>query len=695
MMRHFALIAALLFCTAGSAAALPSYEQVKASNSSSDAFLLDRHGNVIQELRVDPQRRRLAWTALSEISPALIKAVIRSEDRRFYEHTGVDWKAILSAAAGNIFSHGSRGASTISMQLAALLEKTTTNKKRSIGQKWEQMKSACELEKTWSKDNIFEAYLNLVTFRGELQGITAASRGLFDKDAGGLDECEACILAVLIRSPNATPQKAADRAAMLAASLGINMPASAIKQLALDRLSKTYVVRRNADLAPHVARLLLAKGATSVRSTIDGELQRFVLDTLNQAVGGLSRQNVRDGAVLVADNKSGEVLAYAGNVGALSSAEYVDGVQARRQAGSTLKPFLYGLTIDMKILTAASLIEDSPLEIPTERGMYRPENYDKEFRGVVTARVALASSLNIPAVKTLGLVGTASFVKKLKDFGFSNLAEPEQYGPSLALGTADISLWEMVNAYRTLANRGVWTQLRLSTGKRIQGKHEALSAASAFIVSDILSDREARSATFSLESPLATRFWTAAKTGTSKDMRDNWCIGYSDRYTVGVWVGNFSGAPMWNVSGVSGAAPVWLEIMNYLHRDRSSKRPETPAGVIVAAVSPADGNSGRKKEFFIAGTEHKSVQVAASTVYPKILYPSPGMVIAIDPDIPASRQKVFIETSAADTNQQLRIDDNALENVSRTSWTPVPGFHRISLIDKNGSVEDMIVFEVR
>ena len=162
------------------------------------------------------------------------------------------------------------------------------------------------------------------------------------------------------------------------------------------------------------------------------------------------------------DNKTGDVLAYVGNVGNNSSAVYVDGIQARRQAGSTLKPFLYGLAVEKKIITAASLIEDTPLDVPTERGVYRPENYDKEFRGFVPARIALASSLNIPAVRTVNLVGVTAFAAKLREFGFSSLKDPEYYGPSLALGTADITLWELVNAYRTLANNGSWSKLRMS-----------------------------------------------------------------------------------------------------------------------------------------------------------------------------------------------------------------------------------------
>jgi penicillin-binding protein 1C len=413
-------------------------------------------------------------------------------------------------------------------------------------------------------------------------------------------------------------------------------------------------------------------------------------------VGSLSKQNVRDGAVLVVDNRSGDVLAYVGNSGSISSAPFVDGIQARRQAGSTLKPFLYGLAIESKILTASSIIEDSPLDLPTERGVYRPENYDKEFHGRVPVRTALASSLNIPAVKTLGLVGNGAFVQKLQAFGFSGLAEPEQYGFSLALGSADITLWDLVNANRTLANAGAWSRLRLSSAERTGHGRQVLSREAAFIISSILSDREARSTTFSLENPLSTRYWAAVKTGTSKDMRDNWCVGYSDRYTVGVWVGNFSGSAMWNVSGVTGAAPVWLEIMNVLHHDMPSRAPSAPAGVVLQQVITArtDGTD-KEQEWFIRGTEQSTVRSRVSSLLPKIVYPSPDAVIAVDPDIPEDRNKVFFEASSAVPGSRLVLDNAVIGQAPVVSWSPVRGMHRLALLGPDGVVADQIAFEVR
>jgi len=691
-MRTELSIVILLMLAMNAAHAAPSYEDVRSARLVSDAVLLDRHGNVIHELRVDPNGRRLSWVNLADVSPALVKAVVRSEDKRFSSHHGADWTALTSAALGNLFTNNRRGASTITMQLAAMVDDglRTGPGRRTVGQKWKQIESARDLERKWTKDQILEAYLNLVSFRGELQGIAAASRGLFDKEPGGLDEGESAILAALLRSPNALPENVGERAASLAAALGNAMPSDQIKSLAVERLSRPYIVRRSVDLAPFVAKLLLYKGQTSIRSTLDGNIQRFAMDALRQALGNLQDRNVMDGAVLVVDNRNGDVLAYVANAGVLSSAPFVDGIRARRQAGSTLKPFLYARGIENRLLTAASILDDSPIDVPTGRGIYRPENYDRIFRGSVTVRTALASSINIPAVRTIDLVGTGTLIETLQDAGFTGLDAADHYGPSLALGSADITLWDSVNAYRTLANGGMAGRLRLAAGDRSGSQRRVLSRETAFIISDILSDREARSATFSFESPLATRFWTAVKTGTSKDMRDNWCVGYSDRYTVGVWVGNFSGAPMWDVSGVSGAAPIWLEVMNYLHRDASSRSPIAPVGVVKRTAAGAGAaRTVDRQEWFIIGTETDAVRVEREVARPKILYPAPDTVIAIDPDIPTDRQKVFFRSTSP---ASLVLDGTA---VNTASWSPVPGMHRLSLIGSDGSVADEIDFEVR
>jgi penicillin-binding protein 1C len=297
-------------------------------------------------------------------------------------------------------------------------------------------------------------------------------------------------------------------------------------------------------------------------------------------------------------------------------------------------------------------------------------------------------------------VGVGAFVSKLIEAGFSQLESEEHYGFSIALGTADVTLYELVNAYRTLANRGVWSELKIAPVKTKVRKRKVYSEEAAFLVSDILSDREARSITFSLENPLATKFWTAVKTGTSKDMRDNWCIGYSERYTVGVWVGNFNGEPMWNVSGVTGAAPVWHEVMGYLHAKETSRPSKMPEGIIQAMQGVM--SDARKKELFIKGTEPASLQheptaqAQRSSSVQKITYPAQGMIIALDPDIPEDRQRVFFEADASGDHLSWRLNSIEIGRTSEIiSWKPVPGTYTISLIDAQDAIIDSVNFIVK
>jgi penicillin-binding protein 1C len=577
------------------------------------------------------------------------------------------------------------------------------------------MRVAWAIEAGWSKPQILEAYLNLVTFSGELQGVGAASHILFGKAPHGLTEPEALVLAALLRAPNAGPAMVVARAARLAA--GGAVPREALAAAAARLASAPASADPRVSLAPHAASRVLktlpagADAVVRVRSTLDGALQRFVEETLYRQLLAVRDQRVQDGAVLVVDNATGEVLAYVGGSGDLSSARHVDTVQAHRQAGSALKPFLYGLAFDLRLLTPASLIEDAPLEVATPTGLYRPHNYDEQFRGLVSVRTALAGSLNVPAVRTLGLVGAEAMVQQLRRLGFAGVVEAgDFYGPSLALGSADVSLWEMVDAYRALAAGGVWSPLRMTPGEPAGGSRRVYSEGAAFQVSSILSDRESRSVTFGLENPLATRFWTAVKTGTSKEMRDNWAVGYSRRYTAGVWVGNVSGEPMRNVSGVTGAAPVWIEVMARLHEKTPSGAPPAPTGLVRSEVAFTGDVEPARGEWFAEGTEPARPATArkegSSRAAPgeaeltraqaRIVAPVGGTIVALDPDIPAGRQRLPFEARDATPGQRWLLDGTALgEAADLVLWPPEPGRHRLGVVARDGRVLDTVTFTVR
>ena len=689
-----ALTLALTLSTGALAAGAPlTPGQVKAAYRSSEAQLLDRHGEWLQSLRVDPRVRRLPWVALADISPALRAAVLLAEDQRFLRHGGVDLGALGKAAWDNLFQPRARGASTITMQLAGQLDADlhAGGGGRSWGQKWDQVRAAQALEEGWSKAQILEAYLNLVSFRGELQGVGAASHSLFGKAPSGLNQTDSVILASLLRAPNAPPKTVARRACALAVESKMDSSCQLI-EARVDSALRRSALYPELQPAPQVARQLLTKPGAAVQSTLDGALQRFAQNALRRQLGALGGRNVNDGALVVLDNRSGDILAYVANAGAGE----VDGVAALRQAGSTLKPFLYQLAIERRLITAASLLDDAPLDIPTESGLYIPQNYERDFKGYVSARTSLANSLNVPAVRTLMLTGLEGFHNRLRDLGLSSLTESaDYYGYSLALGSSEVSLLELSNAYRTLANGGLAGPVGLQARAPAQPRR-VLDAGAAFIVGDILSDRAARSLTFGLRNELGTGFWSAVKTGTSKDMRDNWCVGYSERYTLGVWVGNFDGKPMWDVSGVTGAAPVWRDVMDYLHRDQPGRAPAAPRDLVRQRVAYQPALEPERPEWFIRGTESALVElVGEARRAPQILYPADAGIIAIDPDIPAASQRVFFQAQAG---RGLRWSlDGADIGAAGTdfAWFPVPGRHRLALLDAQDKEVAASSFQVR
>ena len=740
-LRAFAC--ALVFAAALPAHAIPSFSQVKQEFASSESILLDRDGVELHRLRTNPNIRRGQWVALEDISPALQTAMVFSEDKRFYEHSGVDWKAVSAAAWGNLWNEKTRGASTLSMQLVGLVNEDLRRgqQRRTLLQKFGQAVSAQKLDAQWEKSEILEAYLNLVPFRGEIVGIDALSRTLFGKAAHGLNAREAAIAAALVRAPNATPPAVAQRACGLLAQLQ-NVPRT---PLLCDSLSlfATGAMQRKAwspseGIAPHVAQRLLAgqqASGGSVRSTLSAPLQRYAAEQLRQTMHELTGRNVRDGAIVVLDNATGEVLAWVGASASTSSAPQVDYVLALRQPGSTLKPFLYAQAIAERRLTAASLLDDSAAAIPTQSGLYVPKNYDRHFRGWVSLRQAMASSLNVPAVRTIGMVGVNRFAEQLQRLGISLPHTGDYYGYSLALGSAEMSLLQLSNAYRALANGGRYSETRIlfqpdqqqaaASASQPASKpalqpafRQALDARASFIVSHILSDNNARIPTFGSNSVLHTRFWSAVKTGTSKDMRDNWALGYSERYTVGVWVGNAQGQAMWDVSGTTGAAPIWASVMRYLHRSTPSYPPQPPAGLVrtrvefgSSASSPASAPALKagiassnnaepaRMEWFIQGTEQTSFvrsQQKPNPATAHILNPVHGSLLALDPDIPPKRQRLMLRASAgASANSRWLIDDKLVGKGATVPWMPWPGKHRITLQSANGQTLHEVQIEVR
>ena len=686
---------------AAAPAALPGFAATRAAYTSTEAYLLDRNGALLQAQRQDYRRRRLPWVALDQVSPALTAAIVQAEDRRFEQHGGVDWRALLGAGAQDSGGGRLRGASTLSMQLAAQLDPALMphgGARRSPLQKLRQMRSAWLLEARWSKAQILEAYLNLVSFRGELQGVNTAAQVLFGKAPSGLTRDESWLLAALLPAPGAAATQTAKRACALEHTQEANADCAGLQALAARTLDAGRALEPEADLAPQLARRLLTRAGERRRSTLDIGVQRLAIAALTQQVQELANRNVRDAAAVVLDNASGEVLAYVASVSLNSHAPQVDGVRAQRQAGSTLKPFLYGLALEKRYLTAASLLDDSPVKLQTSGGLYIPQDYDRDFRGLVSVRSALAGSLNVPAVRTAVLTGPEDFLERLHAFGYASIDQPADfYGYSLALGSAEVNLLEQANAYRALANGGLWSPLRFTPEDPREEPRRVLSPQAAYIIGDILSDRGSRAVTFGLDSPLATPYWSAVKTGTSKFMRDNWCVGWSRRYTVAVWVGNFDGEPMREVSGVSGAAPAWLQIMSGLQRGSPDGAPPAPEDLVAAQVHYAAGTEPPRREWFLRGTELATIEAApAQSLRPRLESPPAGMIVGLDPDIPADRQQVLFRAEPRKASLRFELDGKFLARADREYfWAPRPGAHVLRLLGEGDREFDRLEFSVR
>ncbi|MDG0817255.1 penicillin-binding protein 1C [Bdellovibrio svalbardensis] len=641
---------------------VPSFEKIRKAHQSSDLILTDREGRLLHQWRKDNQKRAFAWVELKNISPAVVPALLKSEDRNFFRHSGVDLRAMAASFYQRAFKSSLRGASTLSMQVVKLSK--PDRKWQGILGKVRQSLAAWELERHWTKEEILESYLNLAPFRGEYRGLSATSWALFNKPASGLTQKEATLLAVLLRAPNATEKNWTQRACWQEPSLCSEFPG-----LIANSMSRLGAFPQEGQKALHLAqRLSQSHVAGSLQTSINLDLQTFIQQTVEGQISLLKDQNVHDAAVLVIENETGEVWAYVGGSGPMASAQYVDGIQAQRQAGSTLKPFLYATAFEKNILKPNSWLEDSAVDIVFDRGVYKPQNHDHLFYGWVQAKTALASSLNVPAVKVFKLLNDNSFWEKLQLLHFKSLNDPDFYGPALALGVADINLEDLTQAYRTLARGGLWSSMKFNKGAQ-QSSERIFTAEASEAITSILSSKENRALGFGMDSTLSLTSDAAVKTGTSKDMRDNWCVGYNSRFTVGVWVGNFNGQPMWNVMGITGAGPIWNQVMSWLQEKYPSP------GFNLHLVE-------EKKE------KHPKP-------YPKvrILYPQDGMILAVDPAIPLANQKMPLLVEGEQKKKfSWRINGKTLVSAKEPYlWTPTPGRHTFELLSGNASTQKVQV----
>ena len=605
---------------AGVWVALPLPRALTSPPQVASVTLEDRNGLVLRSTRAgDGSLQR--WLSLAEIDPDLLEAFVAGEDHRFYEHHGVDARAVGRALKDNLRARRVRsGASTITMQLARLL-------RPGAGRTWHgkviQTFWALRLEAHLSKQQILEQYLNRVPLGQGTVGVDAAAALYFNASATRLSLGQAALLAGLASAPSTdnpfvAPERARSRRALVLGRIGRYGYAPADQ---VDRASREPLVPARATppfLAPHFTSRVLQWLDTSAargvwRTSLDLPLQTALEAEVRHTVNTLSDRGVREAALVVLDNVTGELLAWVGSPDFWAdSAGQVDMVVSPRQPGSALKPFLYGLAFD-RGYTPASVLPDVPRAYPTSTGPYQPRNYDRRFHGPVRAREALASSYNVPAVELADRVGAATLLRVLHGAGFGSLTRSAQYyGLGLALGNGDVSLLELANGYRGLAASGVWRAVEwrsVGPGQRSAGDRRFISAGSAALVLDILSDPTARIPGFGVETPFDFPFPAAVKTGTSHHFTDNWAVGVTGGFTVAVWVGNFDGQPMRGVSGVTGAGPLLHRAMLVTARRHAPGELPSPraAGATRARICALSGlrataGCADLDEWFLPGT---------------------------------------------------------------------------------------------
>ena len=638
--------------------------------------LLDRNGVLLREV-LSSLEGRCSWVDLSSVSPTLLKVTVAAEDRHFFTHPGVNPAAVLRAFFQNVTSGRIvSGASTISQQLVRNL----VHGRRTIPSKILEAWNALRIEKKLTKQDILVQYLNRISYGNQAFGISAAARLYFDKKAGDLSLAESAFLAGLPRSPSALnpfrneagavsrQREILHRTARLGWITAEELDRALMEPLGLSSSRDTFK-------APHFCDSILQAIDTSrwtsiseIHTTLNFDLQSRIERLTDNHLAMLEEKNITNAAIVVLDNRTAEVRVLIGSRNFFDDRinGQVNGALSLRQPGSTLKPFTYGLALDSG-LTAASLLLDDEIQFQTPTGGYIPRNYDRKFHGLVRIRTALACSYNVPAVSVIEHIGLERLYLFLHSAGFTSLSRgPEHYGVGLTLGNGEVSLLELAQAYSALARGGNFAPVQtiLSLWDPFQNalplspapaRKTILSPQAAYLLTHILSDNDARIPAFGYHSPLHLPFPCAAKTGTSKDYRDNWTVGYTKRYTVGVWVGNFDASPMHNVSGITGCGPLFRDIMLLLHRESPADSFSRPNGLTTASVCPVSGNlttdgcPGSMEEIFIQGTEpadfcrthtlseQKIITAGMNStslersVSPRIRFPVHGDIFKLDP----------------------------------------------------------------
>ncbi|MEH2257904.1 penicillin-binding protein 1C [Nostoc sp.] len=745
------ILAVLLICLV--VRLLPYFAPIRAADIAQNQLAMqfsDRNGLPLGTLLTRDQEHT-SVVPLNQVSPQFIQAILAAEDGSFYHHGALDVKAVIRASKEAI--HAKRivsGASTITMQLARMLDPVPHSFSGKLSEIWLSWRLAAGM----NKDEILSAYINRLPMGGNIYGVEAAARTYFSIPASELNLAQASLLAAIPNNPtyfnpyehwerlkqrqkyvlNRMVQEKYINGAMAAPTSATNAARTHTEKVVFQSRQQGIIA------APHFLFWLAnqfdktqTEQNSPILTTINRPLQQFVEAQVQQVISSLAANNVHDAAALVIDNHTGEVLAYVGSPDYFNEAKLGrnDGVQALRQPGSTLKPFVYELALEKSVIRPNTILADVPAHyaIPGAK-LYSPTDYTERFLGPVRVRIALANSLNVPAVRVLEKVGVETFLEQLHQLGFEHLNQtPEYYGLGLTLGSGEVSLWELAHAYLTIARQGEATPLvstfsnspiqNRSTERSRSPKSQIQKPTIWQLITNILSDSHARATAFGVDSVLNLPFPVAVKTGTSSNFRDTWTVGFTTDYTVATWVGNFTGEPMRQVSGVTGAAPLWNRIMLHLHEHQEPAAFPSPEGLVqlpVCAISglrptpdctsvvqeyfyPEDKSNYERDNQFNLPPEYdewlaKQQQSNFTSTNLRILSPHHGDLFLLYPGEEAKQKLEFKLVGKKSAPVEWWLNGEKLDTNSANSlfWNLRPG--KWTLEAKSGEMSDKVSFQV-
>lgn len=638
---------------------LPSPNKLSVYDVPLSTKIYDRNGKLLYDIFAEENR---TYVPLTDIPVVVRQATIAIEDKNFYKHQGINpIGGMLRAAVASIIGHQLQGGSTITQQL---VKSALLTPERSITRKIKEIILAFWLEIIYPKDKILELYLNQVPYGGTAWGIGTAAEKYFGKSVKDLTLGESTLLAGLPQAPTlyspfgAHPEYSKKRQQDVIRRMMEDGYITKDQAQRAEKEQLKFIPPQNIK-APHFVmyvkdqletaygQRMVEQGGLHVYTTLDINLQDYAQATVASEVQKLKSYNVTNGAAVITRPSTGEILAMIGSIDYFATPSGNFNVTtALRQPGSSIKPINYAIGIEKKIVTPATMFVDEPTCFSsTGQPLYCPKNYDNSFHGPVQLRFALGNSYNIPAVKMLYLNTVSDMIASASAFGLTSLKDPSKYGLSLTLGGGEVRMIDMSSAFSVFANSGVRKDLisilkiidkngktlfeqkdpniqKTNPSQLLINGPRVVSAETAFLISHILLDNNARSAAFGSSSNLIIPGHTVSvKTGTTDDLRDNWTIGYTPYYLIAVWVGNNDNSRMnpWLVSGVTGAAPIWNKLMTKVLENKPDAWPKQPDGIVGAQICTITGllppNSGEgdkgcqiRFEYFIKGTVPTNIE---------------------------------------------------------------------------------------